>query len=66
MEGLESRAAEFQGLRFDPFDDEVRGALGGLDATLRGCSYVGGWGGRGVWGVWPGEVGAPSLFCSIM
>ena len=41
-EGLGSRAGEFQGLRFDPFDEEVRGALGGLDATLRGCGYVGG------------------------
>ena len=41
-EGLGSRAGEFRGLRFDPFDDEVRGALGGLDATLRGCGYVGG------------------------
>ena len=28
-EGLGSRAAEFEGLRFDPFDEEVRGALGG-------------------------------------
>ena len=36
-EGLGSRAGEFEGLRFDPFDDEVREALGGLDATLRGC-----------------------------
>ena len=35
-EGLGSRAGDFEGLRFDPFDDEVRGALGGLDATLRG------------------------------
>ena len=41
-EGLGSRAAEFEGLRFDPFDDDVRGALGGLDTTLRGCAYVGG------------------------
>ena len=41
-EGLGSRAGEFEGLRFDPFDEEVRGALGGLDATLRGCGYVGG------------------------
>ena len=41
-EGLGSRAAEFEGLRFDPFDDEVRGALVGLDYTLRGCAYVGG------------------------
>ena len=35
--GLGSRAAEFEGLRFDPYDDEVRGALGGLDAVVRGC-----------------------------
>ena len=28
-EGLGSRAAEFEGLRFDPFDEEVRGVLGG-------------------------------------
>ena len=41
-EGLGSRAGEFEGLRFDPFDEEVRGALGGLDATLKGCGYVGG------------------------
>ena len=41
-EGLGSRAGEFQDLRFDPFDEEVRQVLGGLDATLRGCSYVGG------------------------
>ena len=26
-EGLGSRAGEFEGLRFDPFDDVVRGAL---------------------------------------
>ena len=41
-EGLGSRAAEFEGLRFDPFDGEVRGVLGGLDGALRGCAYVGG------------------------
>ena len=41
-EGLGSRAGDFQGLRFDPYDEEVRGALGGLDGTLRGCAYVGG------------------------
>ena len=40
--GLGSRAAEFEGLRFDPYDEEVRGALGGLGGTLRGCAYVGG------------------------
>ena len=44
-EGLGSRAGEFEGLRFDPFDEGVRGALGGLDGTLRRCGYVGvGWG----------------------
>ena len=39
-EGLGSRAGDFEGLRFDHFDEEVRGALGGLDGTLRGCAYV--------------------------
>ena len=29
-------------MRFDPYDEETRGVLGGLDGTLRGCSYVGG------------------------
>ena len=41
-EGLGSRAGDFEGLRFDPFEEEARGVLGGLDATLRGCAYVGG------------------------
>ena len=41
-EGVGSRAGEFQGVRFDPFDEEVRGVLGGVDLTLRGCSYMGG------------------------
>ena len=41
-EGLGSRSSEFMGLRFDPFDDEVRGALGGLGAAVGGCSYVAG------------------------
>ena len=41
-EGLGSRAGEFMGLRFDPFDEEVRGALSEVDATLRGCAYLGG------------------------
>ena len=40
--GLGSRAGQFQGLRFDPFDEEERMTLGRLDATLRGCSYMGG------------------------
>ena len=41
-EGLGSRAGDFEGLRFDPFDDEVRGVLGRVDGTLRGCGYRGG------------------------
>ena len=49
-EGLGSRAVEFAGLRFDPFDDEVRGALAGLDGALRGCAYHDG-----------GEIGGCSL-----
>ena len=28
-EGLGSRASQFEGLRLDPYDDEVRGAIGG-------------------------------------
>ena len=35
-EGLGSRAAEFGGLRFDPFDEEVRGVLGCWMGPLRG------------------------------
>ena len=41
-EGLGSRAGMFQDLRFDPFDEEVRGALKEIDNALKGCSYVGG------------------------
>ena len=41
-EGLGSRAGEFEGLRFDPFGDEERGALGNIDASLRNCSYTSG------------------------
>ena len=37
-EGLGSRAGEFVGLRLDPYDEETRGVLGGLDGTLRGCA----------------------------
>ena len=40
--GLGSGAGDFMGARFDPFDDEVRGALGGVDGALRGCAYMGG------------------------
>ena len=42
QEGLGSRAAEFQGLRLDPYGDEMRGALGGAGAALGGCAYTGG------------------------
>ena len=38
-EGLGSRAAEFRGLRFDPFDAEVRGALGGAGVAMGACGY---------------------------
>ena len=41
-EGLGSRAGDFCHLRFDPYDDEVRGALGGAGAALGGCAYTGG------------------------
>ena len=45
-EGVGSRAGEFLGACFDPFDEEVRATVGGVDGTLRGCAYVGGirWG----------------------
>ena len=35
-EGLGSGAADFGGLRFNPYDDEVRGALGGAGLALGG------------------------------
>ena len=38
--GLGSRAAEFMDLRLDPFDEEVRGALGGLGEAHGGCGYI--------------------------
>ena len=41
-EGLGSRAGDFMGARFDPFEDEGRGALAGVDGALRGCAYMGG------------------------
>ena len=52
-EGLGSRSSEFMDLRFDPFDDEVRGVLGGLGEAVGGvclCSR-----GRGG--------GTPQGFC---
>jgi hypothetical protein len=36
--GLRSRAGDFVGTRFDPFDDEIRGVLRGIDGTLQGCA----------------------------
>ena len=53
-EGLGSRAAQFEGLRLDPFDDEVRGILGGLDGALRGCAYHRGGEVGGACVLWPG------------
>ena len=41
-EGLGSRASEFQDLRLDPYDDEVREALGGVGAAVGSCAYLGG------------------------
>ena len=41
-EGLGSRASQFEGLRLDPYDEEVRGALGGAGMALGGCGYTGG------------------------
>ena len=39
-EGLGSRARQFEGLRLDPYDEEVRRALGGAGMALGGCSYT--------------------------
>jgi hypothetical protein len=38
--GLRSRAGDFVGSCFDPFDDEIRVVLRGIDGTLQGCAYV--------------------------
>ena len=46
-EGLGSGAADFSGLRFDPYDEEVRGALEGRDWPLGGVNTPGGM----LWGV---------------
>ena len=67
-EGLGSRAAEFEGLRLDPYDDEVRGALGGLDGALRGCGHKGGGevaGGAGDHPVRLQPIAAPAFLASI-
>ena len=39
-EGLQSRAADFQGLRFDPFGEEERETLGKVNGALKGCEYT--------------------------
>ena len=41
-QGLGSRAGDFQGLRLDPFDDEIQGIIGGVNVTLNSCAYFGG------------------------
>ena len=41
-EGLGSRASQFEGLRLNPYDDEVREAIGGAGMALGGCAYTGG------------------------
>ena len=64
-EGLGSRAGDFMGSRFDPFEEEVRGALAGVDGALRGCAYMGGDEVGGVLGGWLRGVGAPCPCCSI-
>ena len=65
-EGLGSRAADFEGLRFDPFDEEVRGVLGGIDGSLRGCAYTGGDEVGGRLAKVAKRGGALFLFSSIM
>ena len=41
-EGLGARAADFEGLRFDPFGDEERETLKKLDGALKTCKYTSG------------------------
>ena len=41
-EGLLSGVGDFGGLRLDPYDEDLREALGGMDLTLKRCSYLGG------------------------
>ena len=41
-EGIGSRAGEFLGLRFDPFGEEEREILKGIDVAVKGCKYQGG------------------------
>ena len=65
-EGLGSRSSEFMDLRFDPFDDEVRGALRGLGAAVGGCSYVAGDEVGERLGGFAREGVVPSPCCSII
>ena len=39
-QGLQSGVGQFQGLRLDPFDDEIGETLKSLNETLKGCAYV--------------------------
>ena len=41
-EGLGARASDFQDLRLDPYDDEIREALGGAGNAVGTCAYLGG------------------------
>ena len=41
-EGLGSQASSFLDLRLDPYDDDLRGALGGAGTAVGSCAYVGG------------------------
>ena len=41
-EGLGSRASVFQNLRLDPYDDDLRRALGGAGRAVGSCTYLGG------------------------
>ena len=65
-EGLASRAGEFLGLRFDPFDGEIGGSWEGWTRPCVAARIMGGmrWGLAS--GVWPRGVGAPFRFCATM
>ena len=41
-EGLGSQASSFLDLRLDPYDDDLREALGGAGTAVGSCAYVGG------------------------
>ena len=42
QEGIGSRAVDFEGLRFNPFGEEEREIMKGLDSALKGCNYYDG------------------------